>query len=415
MIDLDYVDKSVMKDIIEAQQVERRSKPSLLYSAKKYRVLPDDNSFIADQYLPRQKKKRLLEKIRSSHKQQTMSLNRKKNDKTLTITVTPVLKQKPRRESPLASLKASGDAIPRFPKWQFLGLLAGLAAISFFLITGISYIPVPDPPEDSQPLEQTEKPVPSVDEGDEIPLDLTETFAWQSYTVRHGDTVEGISRRFGLSLDAVIASNNLRNVRRLRAGEKLRIPNMDGIPHTVKNGDSYTKIALSYGVPMEAILDANDIQDDSVIPGTVLFIPGAKMDKNDLRRALGHHFIWPLQGKQTSAFGWRHDPFLGFRSFHAGLDISTPAGTAVKASADGKVTATGYNTVYGHFVIISHTEDYQTMYAHLNKILVKSGNYVNQGGIIALSGNSGRSTGPHLHFAVYKNRRAINPLEALNK
>jgi len=190
---------------------------------------------------------------------------------------------------------------------------------------------------------------------------------------------------------------------------------MDGIPYTVKTGDSYTKIAFSYGVPLEAILDANDIQDDSITAGTVLFIPGAKMDKTELRRALGHLFIWPLQGKQSSGFGWRNDPFSGFRGFHAGLDISVPAGTSVKASADGRVTATGYNTVYGNFIIISHSEDYQTMYAHLNRILVKNGSYVNQGTIIALSGNSGRSTGPHLHFSIYKNKRAINPLEALNK
>jgi murein DD-endopeptidase MepM/ murein hydrolase activator NlpD len=411
MIGCDYVDKSVMKDIITAQQVQGRSKPSLLSAAKKYRVL-SDNSFIADQHLPKQKKKRLLEQVRDSYKQQTVSLKRKKTDKIQALTIPPISEQELPQEVPL-SLKITGGRLIRFPKQHFFGLLIGLASITFFLIVAINYIPIPDPPEDSVVLEQPERPVSVVDDGDEIPLDLTETFAWQSYTVRRGDTVEGISRRFGLSLDAVIASNNLRNVRHLRAEEKLRIPNMDGIPHTVKKEDSYTKIASSYGVPLEAILDANDIQDDFVIPGTVLFIPGAKMDKNELRRALGQFFIWPLQGKQSSGFGWRNDPFSRVRSFHAGLDISTPTGTAVKASADGKVTATGYNAVYGNFVIISHSEDYQTMYAHLHRILVKKGNYVNQGAIVALSGNSGRSTGPHLHFAVYKNKRAVNPLEAL--
>jgi murein DD-endopeptidase MepM/ murein hydrolase activator NlpD len=299
-------------------------------------------------------------------------------------------------------------------------LISGGVILALFLgglIFYESFIPEPEPPGDTVPLERfTAGSAAAEPESDEIPLDLIETFAWQEYTVQPGDTVEGIAKQFGLSLDAIIASNNISNVRReLIAGGKIRVPNMDGIPYTVKKGDSYEKIAASSGVPLEAVLDANDIQSGEVNPGTVLFIPGARMKSEDLRMALGNLFIYPVRGRLTSRFGWRADPFTGTRLYHAGLDISSPQGTAVKAVAGGRVSATGYNAIYGNFVILTHSATYQTMYGHLSRIIGVKGNYVAQGDIIGAVGNTGRSTGPHLHLAVYRNGRAINPLEILSK
>ena len=424
-----------MKDIIAAQHVQRRSKPSLLSTAKKYKSLQHtvpvlgDNSFIADQHLPKRKKKRLLEKVRSSVNLQNQFFARTKR-KPLRETVrqgkiaygeTPILtagsaqelkaRESVRQDTDIPG--AMGSFFARLPKKIILIGFLCLSAGCFALV--LNYIPEPEPPEERAARFHNAYSRDFGGEGDEIPLDMTETFAWQSYTVRSGDSVEGISKRFGLSLDAVIASNDLRNVRKLLAGHTLRIPNMDGIPYKVKNGDSYSKIAESFGVSLEAILDANDIQSDAITMDTVLFIPGARMDKNELRQALGEAFIWPISGRRSSGFGWRNDPFSGARSFHAGLDIVGPVGLSVKASADGRVTATGYNATFGNFVIIKHSQEYETMYAHLNRILVKNGTYVNQGAIIGQVGNTGKSTGPHLHFAVYKNKRAINPLEVLNQ
>jgi murein DD-endopeptidase MepM/ murein hydrolase activator NlpD len=291
--------------------------------------------------------------------------------------------------------------------------LVSAALLGAFMSAGY-FIPVPDPPEGVR-LQKLSAEEEAPSESDEIPLDLIETFSWQNYTVRSGDTVEGIAKRFGLSLDAVIASNNIGNVRRgLISGTKIRIPNMDGIPYTVKRGDSYRKIANSMDVPLEAVLDANDIQSESITPGALLFIPGAKMKKEELRLALGEAFIYPVRGRMTSAFGWRRDPFTKTRLFHAGMDFSSPHGAPVKAAAAGRVSATGYNAIYGNFVILTHNT-YQTMYGHLSAIKAKKGGYAGQGEVIGLVGNTGRSTGAHLHFAVYKNGRAVNPLEILNK
>ena len=251
--------------------------------------------------------------------------------------------------------------------------------------------------------------------GDEIPLDLMETFEWQSYKVKKGDSVSKIASDFSISMDAIIASNGISNARALREGEVLRIPNMDGIPYTVKNGDSLSGISQSMGVPLEAILDANDLQDDNINPGLILFIPGARMNREDLRLALGELFIYPLKGARLSSpYGWRNDPFTGVRSFHAAIDLSSPQGTPIMAAMDGKVSTLGYNATYGNYIILSHSSPYQTMYAHLYSFNVKKGDAVRQGSIIGAVGTTGYSTGPHLHFAVFKSGKAVNPLDFLN-
>jgi murein DD-endopeptidase MepM/ murein hydrolase activator NlpD len=216
-------------------------------------------------------------------------------------------------------------------------------------------------------------------------------------------------------MDAIIASNGITNARSLREGETLRIPNMDGIPYVVKSGDSLSKISKSIGVPLEAILDANDIQSDVINAGMTLFIPGARMNKDDLALVLGELFIYPLKGARLSSpFGWRNDPISGERRHHAAIDLSAPQGTVVWAAMDGKVSALGYNATYGNYIILSHSGGFQTMYAHLHSISVKKGATVSQGTQIGTVGNTGYSTGPHLHFAVYKNSTAVNPLDYLS-
>jgi len=194
----------------------------------------------------------------------------------------------------------------------------------------------------------------------------------------------------------------------------LKIPNMDGIPYTVRRGDSLSGISKSMGVPLEAILDANDLQSDLINAGTILFIPGARMQREDLRMALGELFIYPVKGARLSSpFGWRNDPISGVRRHHAAIDLSVSQGTPIKAAMEGKVSALGFNMTYGNFIILDHPGGYQTMYAHLHTASVKKGDQVNQGTQIGTVGSTGYSTGPHLHFAVFKNTRAVNPLDFL--
>jgi murein DD-endopeptidase MepM/ murein hydrolase activator NlpD len=251
-------------------------------------------------------------------------------------------------------------------------------------------------------------------DSEDIPLDLMETFVWRNYTIKRGDSVSKIAADHAISLDAIIASNGIANAKRLYEGQVIRIPNMDGIPYTVKSGDSLLKISSGMGVPLAAILDANDIQSDTITPGTTLFIPGARMRSEDLKLALGELFIYPIRGRLTSPFGWRNDPISGVRRYHAALDLAANTGTPVKAAMDGKVATVGFNGTYGKFIILSHGNGFQTMYAHLSVTSVTQGSSVQQGAKIGEVGSTGYSTGPHLHFAVYKNGRAVNPFDLLS-
>ncbi len=126
---------------------------------------------------------------------------------------------------------------------------------------------------------------------------------------------------------------------------------------------------------------------------------------------LGTGFTHPLRiGTTTSGFGSRKDPFSDTMQFHRGIDIGCPGGSLVHAARDGKVVYTGYRGGYGLLVILQHAHDYYTYYGHLSRILVKNGSTVNMREPIALSGNTGRTTGPHLHFEVRKGGTAVNPV-----
>jgi len=250
----------------------------------------------------------------------------------------------------------------------------------------------------------------------ENPHGMLVTFEWQQYRVKRGDTVSGIAQNFGVSVGAIIASNEISNARRLQEGANIRVPNIDGIPYQIQKGDSLSKISASFNVPLEVILDVNDIQSDIINQGETIFIPGARMNDIDLRLSLGDLFMYPLSSRYiTSGYGMRKDPISGVLQFHAGVDFRASTGTTIMASLDGVVSVVGENWLYGKYIIINHSNGYKTLYGHLSAFSVKQGDRVIRGRKIGEVGNTGYSTGPHLHFGIYdKNNKLVNPLELLN-
>lgn len=125
--------------------------------------------------------------------------------------------------------------------------------------------------------------------------------------------------------------------------------------------------------------------------------------------------IYPTYGRISDSYGWRIHPFTNKRTFHNGLDLGNKTGTPIYATADGTVKKIQKLKLMGNFVVVSHRFGYETRYGHLNKILVKPGDEVKRGQIIALMGNSGRSTGAHLHYEVLRYGKHRNPYKYLNK
>ena len=245
-----------------------------------------------------------------------------------------------------------------------------------------------------------------------------EAVTFQTYTVKAGDSISTISRKFGLSnISTLIAVNDIANVRTLRSGQKLKIPSTDGLVHKVAAGESLNSLSVKYHVSVEELLDANDLDSDTLSVGMNLFIPGAKLDSASLRKAMGELFVYPITAawRLTSRFGPRQDPFTGVASNHTGIDMACPTGTPIRAAMSGNVVYVGWSNIFGNYVIISHGNGYQSLYGHMSKTLVKKGQSVDHTTKIGLVGSTGYSTGPHLHFTVYKNGKLVDPLSLLKK
>src|SRR5579863_3995026 len=119
--------------------------------------------------------------------------------------------------------------------------------------------------------------------------------------------------------------------------------------------------------------------------------------------------LWPIEGRVASSFGEREDPFNGEGAFHSGIDIDAPYGTPVRAAADGDVVSAAMGSGYGREIVLDHGHDLRTIYGHLSAIAVLAGQHVTRGEVIGYVGQSGRATGPHLHYEVRVHNVPVNP------
>ncbi len=233
-----------------------------------------------------------------------------------------------------------------------------------------------------------------------------------SYRVRKGDSLSLVAQKHRLSLGTLISWNDIRDGRTLSPGAVLELPNADGLKYRVRRGDTLEGISRSTGVPLNDILDWNGLSSAVITVGQVLFLPGARLSQTDINRVTGSLFIYPVRGRLSSTFGSRPDPFTGVVRFHNGVDMVARLGTPVGAAMSGTVAAIGFNANYGRYIFLQHP-GYQTMYAHLNRIVVSTGQKVAQGQKVGELGNTGYSTGPHLHFSIYRGSEPVDPLRLL--
>lgn len=197
-------------------------------------------------------------------------------------------------------------------------------------------------------------------------------------------------------------------------------PTGPGLYHQVQRGENLFRIGKAYGVSHLELARVNAIDDPNKLEvGQKVFVPGAKraLPVNvitpervidvpaNLPKGEGV-FIWPLaNGSISSPFGYR-----GRQYHHDGIDISAPIGSVVRASRDGSVVYSDTLRGYGNVIIIEHENGYATVYAHNSENLVRAGTQVQQGQTIGTVGNTGRTTGPNLHFEIRKDNSVVNPI-----
>ena len=228
------------------------------------------------------------------------------------------------------------------------------------------------------------------------------------YVPRSSENIFSVAAAFNLPYDSIATLNEWDAPGLLTPGKPILIPNIPGIFIPEEPKGSWERL-------LSENMKSSDPQSVKVTLGNgrvrkLNFFAGEKFSSSERIRFLGSLFSSPLaEVKITSPCGYRHNPFTGGISFHPGVDLRAPLNTDVFAARDGIVKETGTLEIYGHFVIIDHDGGYQSVYAHLNEVFVSAGEAVNAGERIALSGNSGVSTGPHLHFEIRKDGKPIDP------
>ena len=247
------------------------------------------------------------------------------------------------------------------------------------------------------------KTIKSLRSPDELP-----EMRFYSYKINSKDRFFDIVTATGMDMDTIVSVNSLKSSGD-NAGRIIYIPNMRGVIHFVRKGESIDLISKEYDIPAKYILKINKI--DSLNKKSI-FIPMGKLTLADRQRFLNAGFTTPVASekpKLTSGFGKRKDPITGQHDFHEGIDIGCAAVTPVRSARDGTIIVASYEGGYGNLVIVRHSNGYETYYGHLSKFLVNEGQHVKKGDILALSGNTGRTTGPHLHYEIRKNGKAVNP------
>jgi murein DD-endopeptidase MepM/ murein hydrolase activator NlpD len=208
--------------------------------------------------------------------------------------------------------------------------------------------------------------------------------------VRPGDTLSAIARRYGTTVDALVAVNRIPSARSaLRVGQRLVIPEAQAPPVTATR-------RLQGPAPASRAR-----RPESAKPPATLTLEVPDFDE------IAPHFVWPVDGLVTSTFGRRH------QGWHGGVDIQAEPGAPVRASAAGVVIASGVEPRYGRVVKIEHDGGFVTVYAHNHQNRVEVGDSVASGAIIASVGQTGRATSYHLHFEIRRNGRSYNPLYLL--
>lgn len=239
-----------------------------------------------------------------------------------------------------------------------------------------------------------------------------------TYAVQSGDTIYGIAARFGLSPDTIMWSNSeLENSPdMLRVGQEITILPFDGVYHQVGGGDTIEKIASTYKADPQAIIDSplNELDPDNPIiqPGQWVVVPGGSKPFQP-RTVTAYSGSAPANALiGTGSFRWPATGVLyqGYWSAHPAIDIAYVVGAPILAADNGYVVIAGWDNLYGYYIVLDHSNGFQTLYAHLDEYYVTAGENVSQGQQIGTMGSTGNSTGPHLHFEIRQGTVQRNPI-----
>jgi LysM repeat protein len=243
-----------------------------------------------------------------------------------------------------------------------------------------------------------------------------------TYTVREGDTISGVAKMFKVSVNTILWANNLTSRSTLRTGQTLVILPISGLSYTIKKGDTIQSIAKTYKADVDDIMNYNDLTVASkLVVGQTLIIPDGELAAPVSKPSISNGKIFePLLDnvRNLPTFpGYFRCPLDGGTMTqglhgHNGVDWAGPVGTPIHAAAAGTIIINkvngAWNGGYGNYVVISHPNGTQSLYAHMLRSAVSAGESVGKGQIVGYVGMTGLTTGPHVHFEI---RGAQNPCQ----
>ena len=287
-----------------------------------------------------------------------------------------------------------------------------------------------------------------------------------TYKIKKKDTIPAIAKRYGIKQDTILINNKDALNNKLKIGDTITFPSIDGLYYKLEKNDTLAKIAKKYGISVVDIVDYNNINPKKLKAGSTIFLKGVTLQKyKDVEGRLiaaqqakedkkknkekekekpekppkgakgsapppppppqddddggrsaaysGAGFAYPVRyAGVSSPFGNRFHPVLKRYILHTGVDLVAKY-VPLRAAKSGVVTFAGNMSGYGKIIIIRHDNGYETRYAHLSVISTNVGEHVNQGDLIGKTGNSGRTTGAHLHFEIRQNGVPKNPMKYL--
>ena len=285
-----------------------------------------------------------------------------------------------------------------------------------------------------------------------------------TYKVKKKDTIPAIAKRYGIKQDTILMNNKNALNNKMKVGDTITFPSIDGLYYKLEKNDTLAKIAKKYGISVVDIVDYNNVNPKRLKAGTTIFLKGVTLQKyKDVEGRLiaaqqakedkkknkdkekpekppkgtkdappppppqddgddggkaasysGAGFAYPVRyAGVSSPFGNRYHPVLRRYILHTGVDLVAKY-VPLRAAKAGVVTFAGNMSGYGKIIIIRHDNGYETRYAHLSVISTNVGEHVNQGDLIGKTGNSGRTTGAHLHFEIRQNGVPKNPMKYLH-
>ena len=290
-----------------------------------------------------------------------------------------------------------------------------------------------------------------------------------TYKVKKKDTIPSIAKRYGIKQDTILMNNKDALNNKMKVGDTITFPSIDGLYYKLEKNDTLAKIAKKYGISVVDIVDYNNINPKKLKAGSTIFLKGVTLQKyKDVEGRLiaaqqakedkkknknkekekekekpekppketkgsppppppednddggrsaaysGAGFAYPVRyAGVSSPFGNRYHPVLKRYILHTGVDLVAKY-VPLRAAKAGVVTFAGNMSGYGKIIIIRHDNGYETRYAHLSVISTNVGEHVNQGDLIGKTGNSGRTTGAHLHFEIRQNGVPKNPMKYLH-